>query len=66
MRTIGYVVGLLMVVFGLIWIGQGSGYFPYPASSFMIAQKIWMLWGAILSAAGIVVMVSISRLRRRG
>ncbi|MBX5237801.1 hypothetical protein [Rhizobium sp. NLR22b] len=65
MRTIGYVIGLLMVLLGLIWIGQGSGYFPYPASSFMIAQTIWMLWGAILAAAGIVVMVIISR-RRRG
>ena len=66
MRPIGYIIGLLMVLFGLIWIGQGSGYFPYPASSFMIAQKIWMLWGAILAAAGIVVIVIISRRRRRG
>ncbi|ARO27430.1 hypothetical protein CO659_05980 [Rhizobium sp. S9] len=66
MRTIGYVIGLLMILLGLIWIGQGSGYFPYPASSFMIAQTIWVLWGAILAAAGIVVMVIISRLRRRG
>ncbi|WP_434714530.1 hypothetical protein NMA58_28720 (plasmid) [Rhizobium sp. YTUHZ045] len=66
MQTIGYVIGLLMVLLGLIWIGQGSGYFPYPASSFMIAQKIWMLWGAILAAAGIVVIVMLSRLRRRG
>ncbi|WP_064697256.1 hypothetical protein [Rhizobium aegyptiacum] len=66
MRTTGYVIGLLMVLFGLIWIGQGSGYFPYPASSFMIAQPIWMLWGAILAAAGIVVMVIILRLHRRG
>ncbi|MBB3644230.1 apolipoprotein N-acyltransferase [Rhizobium sp. BK619] len=65
MRTIGYIIGLLMVLFGLIWIGQGSGYFPYPASSFMIAQTIWVLWGAILAAAGIVVMIIVSRLRRR-
>ncbi|RUM06332.1 hypothetical protein [Rhizobium chutanense] len=66
MRTIGYIVGLLMVILGLIWIGQGSGYFPYPASSFMIAQTIWELWGAVLAAAGIVVMVIVSRLRPRG
>ncbi|PDT04596.1 hypothetical protein CO666_07530 [Rhizobium chutanense] len=66
MRTIGYIVGLLMVVLGLIWIGQGSGYFPYPASSFMIAQTIWVVWGAVLAAAGIAVMVIVSRLRPRG
>ncbi|MBX4868449.1 hypothetical protein HJA87_11120 [Rhizobium bangladeshense] len=66
MRAIGYVIGLLMVLLGLIWIGQGSSYFPYPASSFMIAQKIWMLWGAVLAVAGIVVMVISTRLHRRG
>ncbi|NEJ73122.1 hypothetical protein GR197_21690 [Rhizobium phaseoli] len=65
MRTIGYIIGLLMVLLGLIWIGQGSGYFPYPASSFMIAQTIWVLWGALLAAAGIAVMIVVSRLRRR-
>ncbi|MBB3523984.1 hypothetical protein [Rhizobium sp. BK456] len=65
MRTIGYIIGLLMVLLGLIWIGQGSGYFPYPASSFMIAQTIWVLWGAILAAAGIALMIIVSRLRQR-
>ncbi|ANM14142.1 hypothetical protein AMK06_PD00245 (plasmid) [Rhizobium sp. N541] len=54
-----------MILLGLIWIGQGSGYFPYPASSFMIAQTIWILWGALLAAAGIAVMIIVSRLRRR-
>ncbi|NEH50835.1 hypothetical protein GR210_18855 [Rhizobium leguminosarum] len=65
-RTVGYVVGLLMILLGLIWIAQGSGYFPYPASSFMINQSIWALWGGIMAAAGIAVTVIISRLRRRG
>jgi len=65
-RTIGYVIGLLMVLLGLIWIAQGSGYFPYPSSSFMINQTIWVLWGFIMTAAGLAVTVIISRLRRRG
>jgi len=65
-RTIGYFVGLLMVLLGLIWIAQGSGYFPYPSSSFMINQSIWVLWGIIMAAAGLAVAVIISRLRRRG
>ncbi|MGO6833233.1 hypothetical protein E0H70_20460 [Rhizobium leguminosarum bv. viciae] len=65
-RTIGYVVGLLMILLGLIWIAQGSGYFPYPSSSFMINQSIWVLWGSIMAIAGIAVTVIISRLRRRG
>ena len=65
-RTVGYVVGLLMIFLGLIWIAQGSGYFPYPSSSFMINQSIWVLWGSIMAAAGIAVTVIIPRLRRRG
>ncbi|MBY5805678.1 hypothetical protein ACCS70_05350 [Rhizobium ruizarguesonis] len=63
-RTVGYVVGLLMILLGLIWIAQGSGYFPYPSSSFMINQSIWVLWGSIMAVAGIAVTVIISRLRR--
>ncbi|MGR9425619.1 hypothetical protein [Rhizobium leguminosarum] len=65
-RTVGYVVGLLMILLGLIWIAQGSGYFPYPSSSFMINQSIWVLWGSIMGVAGLAVTVIISRLRRRG
>ncbi|MGR9356459.1 hypothetical protein [Rhizobium leguminosarum] len=65
-RTVGYVVGLLMILLGLIWIAQGSGYFPYPSSSFMINQSIWILWGSIMAVAGLAVTVIISRLRRRG
>ncbi|MEF3128505.1 hypothetical protein [Rhizobium leguminosarum] len=64
-RTVGYVVGLLMILLGLIWIAQGSGYFPYPSSSFMINQSIWVLWGSIMAVAGLAVTVIISRLRRR-
>ena len=56
-RTIGYVVGLLMILSGLIWVAQGSGYFPYPSSSFMINQSIWILWGSITAAAGLAVTI---------
>lgn len=51
-------IGILAVLFGLVWIGQGSGYFPYPASSFMIAQPQWMLYGAILVLLGIAAVVA--------
>lgn len=54
-RLLLSVLGALMVLLGLVWIGQGSGYFPYPASSFMIDQTPWIFWGVILAAAGVVV-----------
>lgn len=50
------VLGALMVLLGLIWIGQGSGYFPYPAESFMINQTPWIYWGLLVAAAGVVVL----------
>jgi hypothetical protein len=59
LKVAALVVGILAILIGLIWIGQGSGYFPYPASSFMINQTPWMYWGAIAAALGLVaVMVS--------
>lgn len=50
------IVGGLMILLGLVWIGQGSGLFPYPASSFMINQTPWIYWGLILAAVGLVVL----------
>jgi hypothetical protein len=51
------VVGILAILIGLIWIGQGTGYFPYPASSFMISQMPWAYGGAVLAAFGLVAVV---------
>ena len=31
-------LGCLAVVMGVVWVGQGTGIFPYPASSTMIDQ----------------------------
>lgn len=50
-------IGLAAVLIGLVWMGQGSGYFPYPASSFMIDQRPWIGYGAGLSLLGHVLIV---------
>jgi len=50
------VLGVLLTLIGVIWIGQGSGHFPYPASSFMINQSPWMLRGALLAIAGLAII----------
>jgi hypothetical protein len=51
------IVGCLALLMGLVWIGQGTGYFPYPRSSFMISQMPWAYRGVALAAAGIIVIV---------
>jgi hypothetical protein len=63
-RIVLLLIGSLMVLMGLIWAGQGSGYFPYPAESFMVNQTPWIYWGLLLAAAGLLVIV-MSRRRNR-
>ena len=41
------------MLFGLVWIGQGTGYFPYPKDSFMISQMPWAYRGGVLALIGI-------------
>lgn len=62
MRMVLSIIGGLMVLLGLVWIGQGSGYFPYPASSFMINQTPWIYWGAALVVAGLAVFFIVRKL----
>ena len=64
LRTILVVVGLLMAAMGLLWIGQGLGYVRWPASSFMIDQSPWVTRGAVLAAAGLIVVLLAQRVRR--
>lgn len=56
MRRILTLIGALAVLMGLVWMGQGSGYFPYPASSFMIDQSPWIAYGAGLALVGLVLI----------
>lgn len=56
MKRLGIVIGALAILMGLLWMAQGSGNFPYPASSFMIDQSPWILYGAMLTLAGMVLV----------
>ena len=49
-------MGTLGILGGLIWMGQGTGYFPYPASSFMIDQSVWVVRGAAMAIVGAVMV----------
>ena len=57
MRIAIRVIGILVVLAGLVWVGQGLGYFRYPAGSFMIDEMVWAYRGAALAAAGLVVIL---------
>jgi hypothetical protein len=55
-------VGCLALLMGLVWIGQGTGYFPYPRSSFMISQTPWVYRGLGLAVAGAIAIVGSRKL----
>ena len=57
MKTLLLMVGIVAVLMGLLWIGQGSGRIAWPASSFMIDQRPWVLRGAILAVVGLVLIL---------
>jgi len=38
-------------------LGQGSGYFPYPASSFMVSQARWIYYGSGIAVLGLLLII---------
>ena len=53
MRTAFLVIGIIATLLGVVWIGQGTGYFPYPKESFMISQMSWAYRGIVLAVVGL-------------
>jgi uncharacterized membrane protein len=47
-------LGILALLVGLIWIGQGTGVINWPQSSFMINQMQWAYYGAALAVVGVI------------
>ncbi|MFJ6328674.1 MULTISPECIES: hypothetical protein [unclassified Rhizobium] len=50
------IFAILLILAGLIWAAQGSGYFPYPAESFMINETKWVSRGVMTAVLGIVLL----------
>ena len=57
MKTLLTIVGVIVLLMGLVFMGQGSGYFPYPAESFMISQTRWVYYGAAIAVVGLLIIV---------
>jgi hypothetical protein len=51
------IVGILALLMGLLWIGQGTGLVHWPASSFMLDQRPWIGRGVILALVGFVLIL---------
>ena len=62
MRPVVLIIGILAALMGLVWMGQGSGHFPYPPSSFMIDQSQWIYRGAAMVIVGLAAIYFSRRL----
>jgi len=58
MRTIGKVLGVLMVLGGGVWILQGINLLP---GSFMTGDPRWAVRGVVLAVLGIILLLIASR-----
>lgn len=63
MRTLLLILGVLALLTGLLWAGQGLGLIMWPASSFMLAQGQWAIYGALLAGMGLALILVARRTR---
>jgi hypothetical protein len=56
MRHLLLILGVLALLIGLLWIGQGTGTIAWPQSSFMISQIQWAWYGTALAIVGLVLI----------
>ncbi len=56
MKIVLTIIGTVLLISGLLWIGQGTGVVKWPSSSFMIDQRPWIFRGVLLALVGIVVI----------
>jgi uncharacterized membrane protein len=56
MRAISLIVGLVLFILGLHWVGQGTGYFPWPRNPVMDNQIEWAYYGAGTALLGFIVI----------
>ena len=57
MKTLLMLIGVVALAAGLLFMGQGSGFIPWPATSFMIDQSRWIYYGGGIAIVGLLLIV---------
>lgn len=52
MKAIALLAGVLLLAFGLLFAGQGAGIIMWPAESFMLANRAWIVYGLVIASVG--------------
>jgi hypothetical protein len=56
MTTLLQIFGMLVLVLGVLFMAQGSGYLPWPAKSFMVGDRNWVFYGGAIAAIGLLLI----------
>lgn len=57
MKYLLLILGVIALLIGALWVGQGTGLVMWPRSSFMLQQTQWVYYGACLVIVGIVMVI---------
>ena len=60
LKTLALILGVLMILMGGLWIGQGLNIIRWPAESFMIGVPQWS-WNGMFLAIGVIVLIGLAR-----
>ena len=52
MKLVLQIFGVALILAGGLWALQGAGIVMWPAESFMLAERQWVLYGLITVAVG--------------
>ncbi|WP_374412021.1 hypothetical protein [Novosphingobium colocasiae] len=66
LAAICFLIGVVAVAIGVLWMGQGTGLILWPSESFMLNQRTWAFHGVLLTASGLLLLWLSRRGRRLG
>jgi hypothetical protein len=61
MKTILLLIGIIVLIVGLFFAGQGLGYIQWPTESFMVSQIKWAYYGAGIAVVGLLLIIMARR-----
>lgn len=64
MKALLLVLGVVAILAGLLFAGQGAGYINWPQTSMMVNSTQWILYGLIIAGVGLVLVGLASRKSR--
>jgi hypothetical protein len=56
MKPLLTLIGIVALIAGLFFMGQGAGWIRWPAESFMVSATQWIYYGGSIAVAGLLLI----------